>query len=90
MNIEEPVDSIIQSSVLASIAGIIVPTILHSESSILYYHYKELFYLNLDARQVPSWHCVASLTISALADLNVCLSRTARNFPTAPNLSFAP
>ena len=36
MNIEEPVDSVIQSSVLASIAGIHVPTILHSESSVSY------------------------------------------------------
>ena len=36
MNIEEPFDSVIQSSVLASIAGIKVPTLLHIESSILY------------------------------------------------------
>lgn len=36
MNIEEPVDLVTQSSVLASIASIKVPTILHSESSVSY------------------------------------------------------
>ena len=36
MNIGDPFDSVIQSSVLASIAGIKVPTLLHSESSISY------------------------------------------------------
>ena len=36
MNIEEPLDSVFQSSVLASMAGIKVSTILHSESNVSY------------------------------------------------------